>query len=189
MKHFLLPDLDVSEYNKDLTSFAVNDAEWSFYGKGRFAIYIAFPPRDLVVPLALKFKNPKNLFLKMEMNKVLPMGIVPPHTDHHRYATINIPLKGDFDNSYLDFYKSIKEGVSASPLNNDEETAGKGMFYPEAELDYQVNYNVPVCFDTQEIHGVTNATNSTRYILTMSFREEYTFDKILKMYQENELLV
>lgn len=188
MKHFLLPDLDISDCIEDLIKFTTNDAEWSFYGKGRFSIYMAFPPRELIVPLARKFKNPKNLFLKMEVNKVLPMGIVPPHTDHHRYATINIPLKGNFNDSYLDFYKPAT-GLTASPLNNKEENAGGGRYFPEAELDYQVNYNVPVCFDTQEIHGVTNATHSERYILTMSFKEEYTFNRILKMYQTGDLLV
>lgn len=189
MKHFLLTDFIIKEETKELIDYAVNTHSWSSYGRGRFKLYIGLlPNRELILPLAKKFKNPKELFFKMELNKVGKMGVVMPHTDHHRYVTINVPLKGDFKNSYLDFYKP-STGVPACALNNNEEHRGGGMFYPESELDYQISYNVPICFNTQEIHGVTNTSLEDRYILTMSFKETWTFEKIYDMYTSGKLLV
>jgi hypothetical protein len=187
-KYFLLSNLETTESCNSLIEFVKSYDQWEFYGQGRFTIYMGFPPKDIVRPITTQFKNPDDLFFKTELNLVKAMGIVPPHTDHHRYVTINIPLKGDFKNSYLDLYTPA-EGISASSLNHNSSNYGGGQFYPSANLSKQINYEDPICFDTQEIHGVTNATFEDRFILTLSFRENYKFDQVKEMYDNGELLL
>lgn len=186
MKHFFIPEIDLT-VTTPLKEYAINLEDWSYFGKGRFSIHISRPPLELSRPITKQFKNPADLFFKIGLNRVKKMGVVVPHTDHYRYVTLNIPLSGDFKNSYLDFYKESK-GQIAPGINGSDDQGG-GKFYPDSDLDYQVNYEVPVCFDTREIHGVTNATSQDRYILTLSFQEKYSFAKIFEMYKAGELLV
>ena len=61
--------------------------------------------------------------------------------------------------------------------------------YASAELVELVSYEVPICFDTQVIHGVTNSTAEDRYILSLSFKEEFTYQRLKEMYEYGELLV
>ena len=187
-KYFLLSNLETSKSCKSLVNFVKSYDQWQFYGKGRFTIYMGFPPEDIVKPIITQFKNPADLFFKTELNLVKAMGIVPAHTDHHRYVTINIPLEGDFKNSYLDFY-TTSEGIPASSLNGNSSNYGGGQYYPSSNLIEQVNYEEPICFDTQEIHGVTNATFKDRFILTISFRDTYKFNQVKEMYDNGELLL
>ena len=105
--YFLLPDLQYDSYRDTLKEWALNCKEWPSYGIGRFKIYIARPTRELIIPIAIKFKNPKTLFHKIEFNKVAPWGLVHAHTDHDRFATINLPIEGDFENSSVDFLSLI----------------------------------------------------------------------------------
>lgn len=186
MRYFLMPEFNMKSVNNDLITFALNHTEWGYYGKGRFKIFIASPVRAIVQSILENFVNPDDLFFKIELNKVEKMGIVPPHTDFDRYVTINIPIAGDFKNSYVDFYTK-SEGIPTQGMNGSSTNGAK--MYPYSELDHQVNYEIPICFDTQEIHGVTNATFEDRYILTLSFREKWTFDMIEKMYKDGNLLI
>lgn len=192
MTYFLLPNLI---YDKtELAEYAIAYRNWMYYGLGRFSIYIGLPKRELIIPVATKFKNPRELFKKIELNLVKANGIVFPHTDNDRNLTMNLPLLGDFKNSTLDFYKAPpNSGVTSSNLQGssvqDADFKKSGKHYPHAELVKQVSYEDPICFDTQEIHGVTNVTNEDRYILSLSFKEEFTYDKIKDMYEYGDLLV
>jgi len=192
MTYFLLPDLVYDR--KELVEYALSYNDWMYYGRGRFSIYIGLPKRELIIPIATKFKNPKELFKKIELNLVKANGIVFPHTDNDRNLTMNLPLLGDFKNSTLDLYKAPTDsGIASSDLQGpgaqDDDLKKSGKLYPHAELVDQVPYEVPVCFDTQEIHRVTNATNEDRYILSLSFKQEFTYEKIKDMYEYGELLV
>jgi len=192
MTYFLLPDFIYDK--KELAEYALSYTDWMYYGMGRFSIYIGLPKRELIIPVATKFKNPKELFKKIELNLVKANGIVFPHTDNDRNLTMNLPLLGDFKNSTLDLYKAPADsGIASSDLQGpgaqDADLKKSGKHYPHAELVEQVSYEVPVCFDTQEIHGVTNATNEDRYILSLSFKQEFTYEKIKSMYEHGELLV
>jgi len=188
--YFLIRELVYDDYKDTLKEAVLNYDNWEYYGTGRFTIYIGKPTRELIIPIATKFKNPKDIFYKIEFNKVKGWGIIAPHTDHDRYATINLPILGDFDNSSVDFYTSKSEGVSSSNRYSEEGqvevTAAKT--YTDAELKEVVQYQTPICFDTQTVHGVTNYSPEDRYILTLSFRPEYTFEKLHDMYKNGELL-
>jgi|TARA_B110000240_G_C13410498_1_gene414972 hypothetical protein len=189
--YFLLPDLQYDSYRDTLKEYALNCKDWPSYGIGRFKIYIARPTRELIIPIAIKFKNPKTLFHKIEFNKVAAWGIVHAHTDHDRFATINLPIAGDFENSSVDFYKTVSEGALAdyTPDIGDKDIVFTAKTYRDAELTEVVKYQQPICFNTQVVHGVTNYSAVDRYILTLSFKEEFTYEKLHTMYTEGELLV
>jgi len=187
--YFLMPDLVYDDYRETLKDYVLNYKDWSFYGKGRFKIYVGSPERDVIIPIAIKFKNPRNLFYKIELNKVKAWGIVAPHTDHDRYATINLPITGDFENSSVDFYTPNAEGVSSTMTTKDNEVQSTGAkLYTDSELNDVVKYTTPICFNTQTVHGVTNYSAEDRYILTLSLKEEFTFQKLQDMYDNGELL-
>ena len=187
--YFLLPDLKYDNERIELENYVNSYTNWSFHGVGRFKIYIGFPERHAIIPVASKFKNPKTLFKKIEMNLVKANGIVAPHTDCDRFATLNIPIMGDFKNSTLDFYTKNTDGEEAPGLDGNINAVYKPKHYVEEDLIDQISYTVPVCFNTQTVHGVTNCTKQDRYILTLSFKEEFTYDKIKDMYEYGDLLV
>jgi hypothetical protein len=187
MTYFLLPDLTYE--TDELVKYALEHTEWIHYGKGRFTIYICQPLRQFIIPIAIKFKNPRTLFKQIEINLIKANGIVLPHTDHDRYVTMNLPLKGNFKNSTVDFYKSFSDKVNEVKLRTSDTThESTAKHYEDVDLVDQVAYEVPICFDTQEVHGVTNATNEDRYILTLSFNKEFTLNKLKEMYESGELL-
>jgi hypothetical protein len=187
--YFLLPNLLYDAERIELENYVKTFPDWSFYGYGRFRIFIGFPTRESIIPVASKFKNPKTLFKKIEINMVKANGIVAPHTDCDRFATLNIPIMGDFENSTLDFYTHNTDGEVSPGLDGNQGALYKPKHYIEEELIEQVSYTVPVCFDTQTVHGVTNCTKQDRYILALSFREEFTYAKLKEMYEYGDLLV
>jgi hypothetical protein len=192
-KYFLLPELTYETERAALEEYVLSFSEWSTFGLGRFTLNVGPVLRELYVPIALKFKNPKELFRKIEMNMIKPNGIIVAHTDcQPRRCTLNVPILGDFKNSSLDFYTHNTSGekgpkLAAGLLGQDAVYHPK--HYVEEELVEQVNYTVPICFNTQEVHGVTNCTNENRYILTMSFKDELTHQQLYEMYEYGDLLV
>lgn len=188
-KYFILENLETNDILPDLQNYVDNFDEWIKYGYGRFAIYIGFPIRDKIIPLAKKFKNPRDIIKKIEINYIPAKGIVIPHTDHERNVTINIPIKGDFYNSTLDFYEKTNEGKIANVHEADgssSETSARS--YIHCPLVEQISYQKPVCFNTQDVHGVTNQTTEDRYIITVTIKDEFTVDTVMDMYNKGELL-
>ena len=193
-KYFLLTDLTYENERIELEKIVRSYTEWSYYGIGRFKIHIGFPDRETIIPIAIKFKNPKTLFKKIEFNMVNANGIVTPHTDHDRFVTMNLPICGNFKNSTVDFYENTTNSppTHTSSLNHPDGASVEvttARSYASAELVELVSYEVPICFDTQVIHGVTNSTAEDRYILSLSFKEEFTYQRLKEMYEYGELLV
>ena len=62
------------------------------------------------------------------------------------------------------------------------------MNYFDATPISKVNYTKPICFDTQDIHGVDNFTNQPRYIITVSFNLDLSYDDIYNMHKNGELV-
>lgn len=192
-KHFLLPDLNYDTEKLALQEYVKSFSEWSTYGLGRFTLYVGPVPRELYLPIAMKFKNPKELFRKIEMNRVRASGIIVAHTDcQPRRCTLNVPILGDFENSSLDFYTHNTSGELGPKLANGILGPGavnQPTHYVEEELEEQIHYTVPICFDTQEVHGVSNFSNQDRYILTMGFKDEFSCNRLHEMYEYGDLLV
>ena len=61
-------------------------------------------------------------------------------------------------------------------------------FYPHSEIEEQISYTVPICFDTRIPHGVTNQTKQDRFILGCSFHMDLTNAELRRMYEAGELL-
>lgn len=189
-KYFILDNLDTSDIIDDLWSYTNSFDNWSKYGYGRFTLYVGLPERDKIIPLAKKFKNPRDIIKKLELNYVPAGGIVMPHTDHNRNLTLNIPIKGDFENSTLDFYDKTFKGKLIDRTDSDNtsyETSARA--YVSCPLAQQISYQKPICFDTQDVHGVTNQTNQDRYIMTISIKDDITIEQLENMYNNGELLV
>ena len=192
--YFLLPDLTYDIERVELEKYIKSYTDWFYYGTGRFKIHIGFPERETIIPIAIKFKNPKTLFKKIEFNMVKANGIVTPHTDHDRFVTMNLPICGNFKNSTVDFYEKASDSSWGTSKLTDTKTGNSvavstAKSYFDAELVNLVSYEVPICFDTQVIHGVTNSTDQDRYILALSFKEEFTYQRLKDMYEYGDLLV
>ena len=61
--------------------------------------------------------------------------------------------------------------------------------YDNANVIDKVSYTTPICFDTQNIHGVDNLTKEMRYIITISFNLNLSYENIFDMYNKGELLI
>ena len=189
MKYFLLPDL---EFDTDLLYEEIAGiSEWGKYGMGRFTLGVAPVTVPMKAHISRKFKSPRSILYKIEANYVGPAGIIAPHTDHDRGCTLNIPVKGNFENSYVDFYQKNSDGIELGNADNrphDVEIENTSKRYYDAELVEQVAYQVPIVFDTQTVHGVSNWSQETRYVITVSFRKDLSLEDIHLLYETGELI-
>lgn len=165
----------------------LNIDNWEYYGTGRAKLGVCLSNRETVLHIASKFKNPKKVIYKIESNCIHPYERVLPHTDHDRRVTCNIPVSGDFENSYVKFYDNSGTAVSMpnTPITTKENTAKR---YDNAKVINKISYTTPICFDTQNIHGVDNLTKEPRYVITISFDLGLSYDDIFNMYTAGELI-
>ena len=161
---------------------------WEYYGKGRARLGVCLSDRGTILHIASKFKNAKEIIYKIESNCIHPYERVLPHTDHDRRVTCNIPVSGDFKNSYVKFYdeSATSTSIESTPSTTKVNTA---KIYDNASVIDKVSYTTPICFDTQNIHGVDNLTKQMRYIITISFNLNLSYDDIFDMYNKGELLI
>lgn len=189
MKYFLVPQLT---FDTDLLFAEMQTIEnWGQYGMGRFTLGVAPITLEMKKHIGSKFKNPRSILYKIEANYVGPAGMIAPHTDHNRACTLNIPVSGDFHNSYVDFYEKNGEGIGLAEGDNkphEEQIENTSKRYYDAELVEQVNYKVPIVFDTQTVHGVSNWSHQKRYVITVSFRRDMTLEDIYEIYKAGELI-
>lgn len=186
MKHFMMPNLIYD--NKTLESIVHNTTGWQYYGSGRARLGIASWDIKTSTYIASKFKNAKNIISGINPNVVHPYERVLPHTDHNRRVTCNIPVSGDFKNSYIKFYKKDVIGTPNTYIPENVSNNNTSMNYFDATPLGKVSYTQPICFDTQDVHGVDNLTKDPRYIITVSFNLKLSYEDILDMYNSGELL-
>ena len=187
LEYFLLPNLTIDK--QFFTNKVIKQSEsWGHFGTGRFKFYSGMPDDETLDYLDNTFKNAGDIVSKVLFNKVKANNIIGPHTDYGRGCTINIPICGDFENSSLDSYEWSGPVTVVSP-NEDIEEQEESRFYPHSEIDAQINYTVPICFDTRVPHGVTNQTKEDRFILGITFHDKFEVKNIKEMYENGELLV
>jgi hypothetical protein len=180
---------ELKEHQREVIKYA----DWIRYGNNRFAIYCSVPAFTSESPemksVCNKFVNPKDVIKRIEYNYVEPMAFILPHTDNDRNVVINIPILGDFENSYIDFYETDLQNSIPTDANYKGETIkSTAKTFDQPALLTQLNYTRPICFDSQEVHGVTSHSKDKRYILTISIADKYTFKDIYRMYLQGHLL-
>ena len=187
MDYFLLPDLQI---NKQLFTNKVNEqcGPWGHFGTGRFKFYSGVADDETLDYLDNTFKNAGDIIVKVLFNRVKANNIIGPHVDYGRGCTINIPICGDFINSSLDCYEWSNPVTVVSP-HEDITEQEESLFFPQSEIEQQINYTVPICFDTRVPHGVTNQTTEDRFILGVTFHDKYKVSTLKEIYDSGELLV
>lgn len=187
MEYFLLPELYI---DKRLFTKKVKEQceTWGHFGTGRFKFYSGMPDDETLDYLDNTFRNAGDIITKVLFNRVKANNIIGPHTDYGRGCTINIPICGDFANSSLDAYE-MSLPVSVVSPNEDLEEAEESRFYPNSEIEEQINYTHPICFDTRVPHGVTNQTKEDRFILGVTFNDKFRVGHLEEMHERGELLL
>ena len=185
----LLSSEELEEYKQRILEYD----DWIRYGNNRFAIYCSMPAFTADSPemksICNRFLNPRDLIRRIEYNYVEPMAFIFPHTDNNRNIVINVPVFGDFKNSYLDFYETNWEDSKPTEATyKGEKVKSTGKTFHQPPLLEQVNYTYPICFDSQEAHGVSSYSKERRYIITISLSDKYTFSEILRMYNQGKLI-
>tara|TARA_B100000212_G_C27234374_1_gene473046 strand:- start:77 stop:643 length:567 start_codon:yes stop_codon:yes gene_type:complete len=187
LEYFLLPDLKI---DKELFSNKVKEQceSWGHFGTGRFKFYSGMPDDETLDYLDNTFKNAGDIVTKVLFNRVKANNIIGPHTDYGRGCTINIPICGDFANSSLDAYEWTKP-ISVMSPDQDLSVEEESRFFPHSEIEQQINYTTPICFDTRVPHGVTNQTKEDRFILGITFKDDLRVGHIKELYEKGELLI
>jgi hypothetical protein len=186
LDYFLLPDLKI---DKDYFSNKVihQSKYWGHFGTGRFKFYVGSPDNKTLDILDAIFQNAGDVIIQVAFNKVKSNHIIGPHVDYERGCTINIPICGDFYNSTLDYYEWSEPVTVISP-SQSLDSAPESKFYPHSDIQSQISYTDPICFDTRVPHGVTNVTRQDRYILGCTFRMDLGIQDLKDMYDNKELL-
>ena len=187
LEYFLLPDIKI---DKELFSNKVKTQceNWGHFGTGRFKFYSGHPDDETLDYLDNTFKNAGDIVTKVLFNRVKANNIIGPHTDYGRGCTINIPICGDFANSSLDAYEWTKP-ISVMSPDQDLSVEEESRFFPHSEIEQQINYTTPICFDTRVPHGVTNQTKEDRFILGITFKDDLRVGHIKELYEKGELLI
>ena len=186
LEHFLLPDLkiDKEHFTKKVKA---NCDTWGHFGTGRFKFYVGLPDNDTLDVLDSIFQNAGDIIVRVNFNRVKSQHIIGPHTDYESGCTINIPICGDFANSSLDHYEWTEPVTVISP-SQDFDYVPESRFYPHSDIESQISYTDPICFDTRIPHGVTNVTPEDRFILGCSFHMDLETRDLKMMYESGELL-
>ena len=187
LEHFLLPDLKI---DKEFFTKKVHDQceSWGHFGTGRFKFFVGLPDDDTLDYLDNTFQNAVDIIVRVNYNRVKSNNIIGPHTDYESGCTLNIPIVGDFANSSLDHYEWT-EPVNVISPSQQFDVVPESRFYPHSEIEEQISYTVPICFDTRIPHGVTNQTKEDRFILGVTFNDSFKVGHIEEMYEKGELLL
>ena len=186
--HFILDDLK----DMDLQEFVnIENFEFSHYGHKDKRIFQTRLPKSnpSLIPIYEKFQNPEGLFSHAGIMYIEPGVTVMPHIDVKRSACVNIPVAGHFEKSSIGFFTKGEKFVPnmlKDPEGKTKIMGGGG--YPDAVLDYDVSYTMPIVFNNQKIHNVSNYSDVNRIIISLSFNYDFTFEDIKKLNQENKLL-
>ncbi len=183
-KKFELSDVLV----KTLTEIPID--QFNYYGKGRKRLFTHSLNIDLypfLQEIKDKFKHPE-IINDFELMCTLPKTIIMPHIDSKRQAVFNIPLLGDFDQSYVGIFNPGKRFVPNIEFKNGKQIQKDGGGYPDAELLETVYYNSPICLNTSKVHNVVNFGKSNRYILGIGISRKFSFEDLENLNMNDDFL-
>ena len=186
LESFLLQDLKIDKAH--FTNKVIGQCHtWGHFGTGRFKFYVGDPDDDTLDIIDNLFQDADQKISAVAFNLVRSNNIIGPHADYGRGCTINIPICGNFKDSTLDSYECTEPVKVASAAERFEDLP-TSLFFPHRNITMQVAYQFPICFDTRKPHGVTNVTTQDRFILGITFKEEYTLSSLRTEYKKGNLL-
>ena len=187
-RYFILENFKISKKLKQ-SLLSIDKRRFRYYGMKRKRLFMCNVDLSLVPELQEvlnKFQDP-NIISNFELMYTQSGTIVMPHIDSNRNAAINIPIDGDFKNSYIGFYNKGTRFVPNIVNSSEGEIVVGGGGYPGAVLIEKVSYTSPICLNNQSIHNVANFSKKDRVILGVRFNTSLNYLDILKLHQSNRL--
>lgn len=182
---FPLETLSFSQdYLKNFVAETISPEDWYVFdcGKTRWTVQedygtvrtecTAFVRTEWFLELYRLFTVPIN-FGDILFTRTPPPGI-PPHVDRNRPAAINFPVSGNFTDSPILWYNSFDRKDEVARFYHSQQSSITSQ--PTALL-----------FNPQKIHGVINAGDIHRCLLSIWWRG-VSYEQILKMWLEGTLI-
>jgi len=150
------------------------------YGHESLKIY-RFPAASCpaILDVCRQLNNPLDLLDYIEFFKTGGQLTLPAHIDNGRRVALNIPIQGDFLQTGLDLYQAPTDGVAVN---------GAKGFQGKAVHIATVSCSVPYLVDVSVPHGTNNPTNHDRIIISLTFKQKYSFLDIYSKYISGQLL-
>lgn len=125
----------------------------------------------------------------IEIMRTEPGAVIMPHVDSQRRVALNIPIEGDFENSYVGlFEKSTDAFIPNTEFVEEEPIIKEGGGYPASKLLEKISYTSPICLNTEEVHNVVNASTKERIVLGLGFNTKLSFKDIKNMHLKGEFV-
>lgn len=166
---------------------------YNYYGTGRRRLLNAelsvsdYPVLESILKL---FVNPE-LILSFEIMTVEYGNIVVPHIDAGRKCCINIPILGDFENTFIGFHENTSDDFLPNVYYEADgsKTISSGGGFPNATLIDKISYSKPIILNTTKIHNVINLTKQDRTILSITFKYHLHFNEIVNLHKNHNLFL
>jgi hypothetical protein len=195
--YFKLSSLTISDVLSKKIIEASSNFEESFtkYGKPKRWLYMLNRAVDTIPELSevYNYFYDSSIIKTIDLIAVSPRSLVLTHSDPNRYAAINIPVFGNFENSYVTFFENIENQITT--IDNREDIIGvkrnfdkPGKVITNAPIIGKVYYNNPVCLNVDMFHNVTNPEKTSRVVLSIGFGD-LKFEEVEMLHLENKLIV
>lgn len=117
--------------------------------------------------------------------KTIKFGEVGPHKDT-RCTSLLLPLSGNFDNSFVEFYNNYVDVTQVNLVTNSDGAASQAApnanSYKVGFPDFIINYNKPICINTKIIHSVKNPNLEDRFVISITIKKDVSFEEIYNDY-------
>jgi hypothetical protein len=181
-RYFILKDFDLSSDLKTQI-IKINKERFRFYGTRRKRLYMHSLNLEVMPSLQEvldKLVDPE-IVDNYEIMYTEPGAVVMPHTDSRRKVALNIPIEGNFDESYVGIFDKGKTFIPNTEFFEGKPVLKDGGGWPDSTLIKKVNYTTPICLNTEEVHNVVNFSKTDRVVLGLGFNPKLSFADIERM--------
>lgn len=187
-RYFTLNNFKIST-NLKKSILSISKENYRYYGTMRKRLFMYSVNLNTIPELQEildQLCNP-SLIDNFEVMFTEPGTIVMPHIDSRRRVALNIPISGDFHNSYVGIYEKGKKFIPNTEFFENKELVKDGGGYPDSKLIQKVTYVTPICLNTEEVHNVVNLSKVSRVVLGLGFKPQISFSDIENLYEQNKL--
>lgn len=188
-RYFILDDFIISDQLRTCI-LGVSQDQFRYYGTRRKRLYMHSINLETIPELQEvldKLYNP-SIVDNFEIMFTEPGATVMPHVDSRRRVALNIPIAGDFKNSFIGIYEKGKRFVPNVEFFDNKPLVKDGGGYPDSKLLQKVSYTTPICLNTEEVHNVVNHSKEMRVVLGLGFATNLSFSDIQKLHDEDKFI-
>lgn len=188
-RYFLLGDFQLSSDLKK-TVLSVEKEQFRFYGTRLRRLYmhsLNLQTMPLLQEVLDRLVDP-SIVENYEIMRTDPGAMVMPHTDSRRRVALNIPIEGNFEDSYVGIFNKGTKFIPNTEFFEGRPITKDGGGYPDSTLIDKVSYTTPICLNTEEVHNVVNQTKSDRIVLGLGLDRSLSFADIEKMHNEGKFV-